>query len=141
MVLARDCEMWHEPSLLLLHPPISKSMRQFRANNLASAIENAERHSLPGAQWPWESTGAGFESGPGSAEGERELHISSDICFAFLQYYRATNDKQWLKTVAYPVLNATARYWQGRAVVRTATHTAHILDVMGPDEWRKITSN
>ena len=33
-----DCEMWHEPSLLLLHPSIAKSMRQFRANNLAAAI-------------------------------------------------------------------------------------------------------
>eukprot|EP01046_Picozoa_sp_COSAG06_P004681 COSAG06_NODE_199_length_20418_cov_43.318421_14_plen_936_part_00 len=139
-----DCEMWHEPSLLLLHPSIAKSMRQFRANNLAAAIENAQRHSHQGAMWPWESTGSGFESGPGSAEGNRELHISSDISFAFLQYYRATHDDQWLKDVAYPVLNATARYWQSRAIVRgsdTQQCTAHILDVMGPDEWHDHTND
>ena len=29
-----------------------------------------------------ESTGSGYESGRGTAEGERELHISSDIAFA-----------------------------------------------------------
>ena len=34
-----DCEMWHEPSLLLLQPSIAKSMRQFRANNLAGLDE------------------------------------------------------------------------------------------------------
>ena len=65
--------MWHEPSLLLLHPEISKSMRQFRANNLATARQNAAAHGLPGAQWPWESTSSGYESGPGTAEGEREV--------------------------------------------------------------------
>lgn len=45
--------MWHEPSLLLLHPPISKTMRQFRANNLDTALQKAAAHSLPGAMWPW----------------------------------------------------------------------------------------
>jgi trehalose/maltose hydrolase-like predicted phosphorylase len=95
--------------------------------------------------WPWESTGHGYESGPGSAEGQRELHISSDIAFAFLQYYRATHDEAWLRDVAYPVLNETARYWQSRAVLRTraadAAATAHILDVMGPDEWHDHTND
>ena len=70
-------EMWHEPSLLLLHPEISKSMRQFRANNLATARQNAAAHGLPGAQWPWESTSSGYESGPGTAEGEREVRTAA----------------------------------------------------------------
>ena len=137
--------MWHEPSLLLLHPAISKTMRTFRAKNLGAAIQKAAEHSLPGAMWPWESTGAGYESGRGSAEGERELHISSDIAFAFLQYHRATHDKRFLAEYAYPVLNATARYWQGRATVRAtmtaSSSSAHILDVMGPDEWHDHTND
>jgi hypothetical protein len=57
-----DCEMWHEPSLLLLHPNISRSMRQYRANNLQRALENAAAHSLPGAKWPWESTASGYHT-------------------------------------------------------------------------------
>ena len=69
--------MWHEPSLLLLHPDISKGMRQFRANNLATARQNAAAHGLPGAQWPWESTSSGYESGPGTAEGEREVRTAA----------------------------------------------------------------
>ena len=51
----------------------------------------------------------------------------------------AAHDKQWLKAVAYPVLNETARYWQGRSVLRhddRGTTTAHILGVMGPGKWR-----
>ena len=55
-------------------------------------------------------------------------------CDRSLQYYRATHDKQFLAEHAYPVLNATAQYWQGRATAR-ADRSAHILDVMGPDEW------
>ena len=40
------------------------------------------------------------------------------------------------------MLNATARYWQSRATVRCAqTCTAHILDVMGPDEWHDHTND
>jgi hypothetical protein len=35
-----DCEMWHEPSLLLLHPAISRSMRAYRAvTPAASTLE------------------------------------------------------------------------------------------------------
>lgn len=68
-----------------------------------------------------------------------QVHISSDVAFAFKQYWRQTHDKQWLKAVAYPVLNETARYWQGRSVLRhddRGTTTAHILGVMGPGEWQ-----
>ena len=55
--------MWHEPSLLLLHPSISKAMRQYRANNLGQALINAASVGLPGAIYPWESTGRGYNFG------------------------------------------------------------------------------
>ena len=35
-----DCEMWQEPSLLLLHPAISAAIRRFRANSLPQAMIN-----------------------------------------------------------------------------------------------------
>ncbi len=49
--------MWHEPSLLLLHPNISHAMRQYRANGLGQAMINARSVGMAGAIWPWESTG------------------------------------------------------------------------------------
>ena len=39
-----DCELWHEPPMLMLQPNIAKSMRAFRYNGLAHALANAKRY-------------------------------------------------------------------------------------------------
>ena len=51
---------------------------------------------------------------------------------------RATHDKQFLAEHAYPVLNATAQYWQGRATAR-ADRSAHTpsFGYEATREWRR----
>jgi hypothetical protein len=44
-------------------------------------------------RYPWESTAHGYQGSLTSNEGHREVHISSDVAFAFQQYYYATHDR------------------------------------------------
>ena len=126
--------MWHEPSLLLLHPSNSKAMRQYRANNLNQALVNAAYVGLPGAIYPWESTGRGYNFGDTKGDLGSEAHISSDVVFAFQQYMRATKDQAFLSSAVYPAANNTARYWAARATTDIEGQ-AHILDIQPADEW------
>ena len=76
-------------------------------------------------------------------QAERELHITSDVAFAFQQHWRATHDESWLKATAWPVLQAVAEYWSSRIVLGGGGGggKGHIYDVMGPDEWHDHTND
>lgn len=121
--------------MLVLHPAISKAMRLYRANGLEQAMLNAASVGLPGAIWGWETTGRGYSAGS-DAKGDlgSEAHISSDISFAFQQFWRATKDKTSLSAMAYPVVKNTARYWAARATI-DSNGQAHIRDIQPADEW------
>ena len=118
-----DCELWHEPPLLMLHPAIAKSMRAFRFNGLKQAMDNAKRYANPllgrltidGARFPWQATAHGFEGSSTvfSHWVKYEMHISADIAFAHMNYFLATGDEDWLRA-NYPLLREVAVYHQSR---------------------------
>jgi hypothetical protein len=137
-----DCELWHEPPMLMLQPNISKSMRAFRTNGLPQANANARRYASPllghlklkGARFPWEATAHGFEGASTvfSHWVKYELHISADIAFAHMQYYRATGDRRWLRA-NFPLLRDVAVYHQSR-VEKSPDGGYHVLGAM--PSWR-----
>lgn len=85
--------------------------------------------------FPWESADSGFEETPVWAlAGTFEHHITGCVALAAWNYYRATQDKDWLKQKGYPILKATAEFWLSRAE-KGNDGAYHIRNVVAADEW------
>lgn len=126
------------PALLLMFPSLARSLVQYRADRLEGAYEKAKSYSPPyeGAMFPWESARTGVETCPEwAATGLREQHISADISLSVWQYYLVTKDAQWLAAVGMPILVGIADFYVSRAEFDESRKTAHINDVIPPDEY------
>jgi trehalose/maltose hydrolase-like predicted phosphorylase len=65
-----------------------------------------------------------------------EHHISADIAYAVIQYWRATGDDEFFLGAGAEILLDTARFWASRAVAE-ADGKRHIRHVIGPDEYHE----
>jgi trehalose/maltose hydrolase-like predicted phosphorylase len=136
-----DTELWMYPSILVLHPEIAKSLIQYRFDRLEAARRNAFNHGFKGAMFPWESAGTGVEETPVWAlSGPFEHHITACVGFAAWNYYRVTQDKEWLKTTGWPLLKETADFWASRVERKSPGHY-EINDVVAADEWAENVDN
>ena len=64
-----------------------------------------------------------------------EQHITPDVGFSMLQYYRWTGDKAWLKAIGYPIAKGVADWIVSRARWNAKDGHFHIYKVMPVDEW------
>lgn len=126
-----DGETWMFPALLLMQPELAKQMLQYRYNLLSAARQKAYLHGYKGAMYPWESAHTGQdEVAPHNMYPSTENHVTGDIAIACWQYYCVTQDKEWLRQVGYPILEATADFWASRV-----EEDGSIINVIGADEW------
>ncbi|GAM22451.1 hypothetical protein SAMD00019534_056260 [Acytostelium subglobosum LB1] len=139
-----DAETWMYPTILLLQPTIARdSIIQYRLNNLEQAHQKALgfNQGWTGYMFPWESAFTGAEGCPEDyPEGMLEHHITGDISFAWQQYYRMTNDKQWLQEGGgYQAIKGVAEFWASRAslaIGATPSQPSYEIDiVIPPDEY------
>lgn len=128
-----DAETWMFPSLLVLHPELAREMLEYRFTRLPAARRIAFENGYDGAQFPWESTQSGEEAIPSCCM-PLEIHVTADIGIAAWDYYRVTQDREWLRTRGYPLLQATADFWASR-VTRNRNGSFDIDHVVAADEY------
>jgi protein-glucosylgalactosylhydroxylysine glucosidase len=111
-----DVETFAVPPLLLTHPEAALGLLRYRGARLGAAYANATLNGYGGAQYPWESSlQHGHEATP--IEGKApatELHVSMDVALAFARYVHVTNDLQFARNEAWPVLTAVAEWVESR---------------------------
>lgn len=130
-----DADTWMLPALLMLKPELAKSLIDYRYNRLEAARQNAFEHGYKGAMYPWESAESGFEETPVWAlTGTFEHHITGCVALAAWNYYRVTQDVDWLRRCGYPLLKETAAFWLSR-VEKGDDQRYHIRNVVAADEW------
>lgn len=130
-----DTELWMFPPLLVFNPKIAKSLLNYRFDGLEMAKNKAQNYGYTGAMFPWESDDTGEEATPTWAlTGTFEHHITADIAIAFWNYYRTTEDKEWLKERGFPVLKEVADFWTSRSV-QNADGSFSINNVVGANEF------
>jgi trehalose/maltose hydrolase-like predicted phosphorylase len=94
-----DTELWMFPPLLMLNQDIARSLVNYRSDRINKAKEKAINFGYKGAMFPWESDDTGEEATPAWAlTGTFEHHITADVAIAFWNYYRVTQNMDWLKT-------------------------------------------
>lgn len=136
-----DTELWMYPAVLVLHPELAKSIVEYRFQRLEAARRNAFSKGFKGAMFPWESAEKGVEETPVWAlSGPFEHHISACVAIAAWNYYRVTQDKDWLREKGWPILSATADFWASR-VERNGPGRYDIKNVVAADEWAENVDN
>lgn len=135
-----DSEMYLLPFYLYTDPRSAKSLVGYRYHTLKGAKENAERYHCRGARYPWQSGLTGTEQCSLWEYADNEIHITADVAFGILHYYRATGDELFMFEKGIEVLLETALFWVDR-VDRDEKGEYHLLNVMGPDEYSPMTKD
>jgi kojibiose phosphorylase len=149
-----DTETFILPYFTLTQPALARNLLMYRWHTLAGARKKAHENGFAGAQFAWESAERGEEvtprwvPGPKGEEliriwcGDIELHITADIAYAIMHYWRVTGDDAFMVEAGAPIILETARFWASRAEPDTpAPGQYSISDVIGPDEYHEHVDN
>ncbi len=150
-----DTEVFILPFFTYSNPEIAKSLLEYRYHGLVGARKKAKENGYEGAMYPWEAAWpSDGEVTPvwGAVDivtGEQtkiwsgfiEQHITSDIAYAVWQYYKITNDQEFMDQYGYEMIFDTARFWASRLEWNEEKQEYHINDVVGPDEYKEHVNN
>lgn len=148
-----DTEIFILPFFLFTNPKTARALLMYRYHRLEDAKNNAIKRGFKGAMYPWESSDTGEEVCPlnfthqitGSViplcNYDEENHIVADIAYAVDQYYRATQDDEFITKYGTEMMIETARFWASRAKWDSEKKAYTITKVIGPDEWHEHVDN
>jgi kojibiose phosphorylase len=147
-----DTEIFMLPFFIYTMPEVAKALLMYRYNTLKGARRNAEASGYKGAQFPWESSDEGIEVTPkwgmdynGNPvriwTGDEEYHINSDITFGIWEYFRTTEDKDFLINFGLEIFFDTAKFWQSKVEYNKQEDRYEISKVIGPDEFHDHVNN
>ncbi len=147
-----DTEVFMLPFFTFARPELARNMLAYRYHTLPGARRKAQESGYEGAMVAWESAATGDETTPRWVPGPEggliriwcgdiELHITSDVAFAVIQYWRATGDDAFMRDFGAEILLDTARFWGSRAEWHADAGRYEINDVIGPDEYHDHVNN
>jgi trehalose/maltose hydrolase-like predicted phosphorylase len=129
-----DADVWMYPTLLMFYPSIARNVVNYRYNRIPASALRAQANGYQGYQFVWESAFTGTEVCPWPG-GWREHHIMGDIAIAVQNYWRVTQDKEWLKNEGLPIVYGIAQFWASRVTWNSSLNAYAINGVVGPDEY------
>ncbi|MGA0600823.1 glycoside hydrolase family 65 protein [Caulobacter sp. KR2-114] len=112
-----DIEAFVTPVLSLVQPKAAEAILDYRFRCLPAARRNAQLMGRRGVQFPWESApSSGDEVAPLPATAAwHEDHASLDVAHAFALHAAVTDDREFLRLRAWPVLAGVAEWMTVRA--------------------------
>ncbi len=135
-----DTEIYMFPFFLLTDPEAARSLLDYRYSLLNKSREHARMLGhKSGALYAWRTID-GAECSGYFPSGSAQYHINADIAHAFLDYYYATSNLEYMRDKGAEVLIETARLWLD-AGHYAADGSFHIDCVTGPDEYSCIVNN
>lgn len=146
-----DTELFMLPPFTLTIPQLARNMLMYRYHRLAGARQKAQENGFEGAMFPWESTDTGVETTPQWSDpfpdgtrlriwtGDNEQHISTDIAYAVLQYWRWTGEDDFLVNYGAEIVLDTAVFWGSRVEERNGRY--ELTQQIGPDEYHENIDN
>ncbi len=150
-----DTEIFILPFFTYTLPHLVRNMLMYRYHTLPGARRKAAKNGYSGAQYAWESAATGDEvtptwvphhSGDGLVRiwtGDIEIHISSDVAYALVQYWQTTGDDAFMRDYGAEMILDTACFWGDRAEPEEANGQRQYAfrDVIGPDEYHDHVDN
>jgi len=134
-----DTETYMLPFFILTQPSRAKELLKYRYDKLDEARAEARNLGCKrGAKIPWRTIN-GKESSPYYPAGSAQIHINSDIALAYINYYHATNDDEFMNQYGVEVLLETALFYLEYGHFKD--HQFHLDCVTGPDEYTAIVND
>ncbi len=146
-----DTELFIVPPLILTQPQLARNLLMYRYHRLEGARHKAKANGYEGAMYPWESTDTGEETTPQWGDpqpdgsririwtGDSEQHISTDISYGVLQYWRWTGDDTFLTRYGAEIVLDTAVFWGSRVEAKNERY--ELSQQIGPDEYHENIDN
>jgi alpha,alpha-trehalase len=130
-------------------PQISKALLLYRYRRLAKARENAKKAGYLGAMFPWQSGSSGKEEtqvihlnpisgtwGPDYSSLQR--HVSFAIAYNVWQYYKRTDDFDFLLSYGAEMIFSIAQFGASLAKYNPKDGRYHTEGLVGPDEFHEL---
>lgn len=141
-------EIFAMPFYGLYIPEISKALLLYRYRRLPKAQENARKAGLRGAMFPWQSASSGKEEtqvihlNPMSGVWGRDYsflqrHVSFAIAYNLWQYYRMTDDFDFLSSYGAEMILSIAQLGGRLARYDSRDGRYHTQGLVGPDEFHE----
>lgn len=135
-----DCEILQLPIFLATMPKEAKSLLMYRYKCLKKAKENAKKNGYEGAQFAFCSSVDGTENVWIYARHPfLQIHITADVGYGIINYYRHTLDEDFLKHEGLEMLMEISKYFMSRMTYKDGTY--QILNVTGTDEHHPYIDN
>lgn len=142
-----DTEIFMLPFYIHSYPAAARALLSYRFHTLDAAREKARSAGFRGAMYPWESADTGAETTPRAVispsgevlpvlNGDMEIHITADVAYAVWQYWNATGDDEFFRSIGIEIMLETARFWASRGTLEQDSRY-HIRHVIGPDEYHE----
>ena len=142
-----DTEIFILPVFSYTQPRLARHMLMYRYHTLAGARAKAAGNGYLGAQYAWESAADGSEVTPTWVPhfadptqlvriwtGDIEIHITADIAYSILQYWRITGDDAWMQNYGAEIVLDGANFYASAARLEGDARY-HYRNVIGPDEY------
>jgi trehalose/maltose hydrolase-like predicted phosphorylase len=148
-----DTELFILPMLTATQPRLAHNLLMYRYHKLQGARNKAREAGYEGAMFPWESTDTGEETTPRWTNpqpdgtririwtGDTEQHISTDITYAIMQYWRWTGDEEFFVKYGAEIVLDTAVFWGSRVEYNADQDRYELPMQIGPDEYHENINN
>lgn len=135
-----DTEIYILPFFIFTQPQVARALLDYRYTTLEAARAHARTMGhRRGALYPWRTI-IGSECSSYFPSGSAQYHITGDVAHAFLQYFYATGDAEYMAVRGAEVLIETARLWL--EVGHYGPDGAFCIhSITGPDEYTCIVDN
>jgi alpha,alpha-trehalose phosphorylase len=131
-----DSESFVLPLLIATAPYAAADALRWRWSTMDLARERARTLRLSGVTFPWRTI-RGHECSAYWPAGTAAMHINADVAVAAARYLWWTEDEDFGRTYALPLLVETARLWMSLGYFGDDGHF-HIDGITGPDEYTAI---
>lgn len=149
-----DSEMFILDYFLYTQPEVARSMVRYRIETLTGALEKAKHYGWQGAFYAWESQEGGYDATSDynvtdvftkrpmrTFFRDKQVHISSAVARAIMQYVTVTGDTSLLAQGGARTILECARFYYSLLVERSTSENWEIHDVIGPDEYHERVNN
>lgn len=148
-----DTEIFMLPFFLTVFPERAENLIKYRINTLPAARGKAKTYGYSGAFYAWESQD-GYDACSDfnvvdvfthrpvrTYFKDKQIHISADVSYAIVEYYRRTGDDGLMLEGGLETLLECARFLYSYSYFNHIEGRYELLDVIGPDEYHERVNN
>ena len=137
-----DSEIYIIPYFIYTQPKVAKNLLSYRFHGLAQAEKRAkEMGHTQGVLFPWRTI-SGEECSSYFPAGTAQYHINAAVSYAVKQYFKVTQDWQFMWSEGAELVVETARLWPSLGHFSQNKNGLFCIDtVTGPDEYTALVNN